>query len=161
MTKAIKPRPTADQWAQARAERETGGTFGQVALRLGVSSTAVKKRAKAEGWGDGRDVAAAIRRKVTEKVTGVVTCGNPKKNAELIDAAAQRGAEVIATHQAEWDSHRERFALPDDFEDAKLAKISAEMLILRQKGERTAHGLEEVQPQQQQQTFVGFRVEAA
>jgi hypothetical protein len=33
-----------------------------------------------------------------------------------------------------------------DFEAAKLAKISAEMLKIRQEGERKAHGLEREQP---------------
>lgn len=109
-----------------------------------MSKTAIIKRSKAEGWSDGEDVAALIRRKVTEKVSGVVTAENPKKRAAAIDAAADRSAEVVRRHQAEWEDHRTRFgSVPADFGDGKLAKISAEMLKIRQEGERRAWGLDE------------------
>lgn len=142
------PRLTADQWEQIRAEREAGASFDTLAQRYGVSKTAIIKRAKAERWSDGRDVGEIIRRKVTEKVTGAVTTGNPKKRAEAIDAAAERAAELVRRHQAEWEDHRARFgSVPDSFEDGKLAKISAEMLRIRQEGERRAWGLDEVSGQ--------------
>jgi hypothetical protein len=91
---------------------------------------------------------ALIRRKVTEKVSGVVTAENPKKRAAAIDAAADRSAEVVRRHQAEWEDHRARFgSVPADFDDGKLAKISAEMLKIRQEGERRAWGLDETAAQ--------------
>lgn len=138
------PRLSADQWETIRAEREAGASFPELADKYGVSHQAIQKRAKAEGWGDGADVAGAIRRKVAEKVAGVVAACNQKKKAEAIDAAAERGAEVVRRHQAEWEDHRARFgSVPADFEDGKLAKISAEMLRIRQEGERRAWGLDE------------------
>lgn len=138
------PRLSADQWATIRAEREAGASFPELADKYGVSHQAIQKRAKAEGWGDGTDVADTIRRKVAEKVAGVVAACNQKKKAEAIDAAAERGAEVVRRHQAEWEDHRARFgSVPDSFEDGKLAKISAEMLRIRQEGERRAWGLDE------------------
>ena len=44
--------------------------------------------------GDGMDVGAAIRRKVSEKVSGVVSGADPQKTAEIIDQVAERGAAV-------------------------------------------------------------------
>lgn len=138
------PRLSADQWAAIRAEREAGASFPELAEKYGVSHQAIQKRAKAEGWGDGTDVADTIRRKVAEKVAGVVAACKHKKKAEAIDAAAERGAEVVRRHQAEWEDHRARFgSVPADFEDGKLAKISAEMLRIRHEGERRAWGLDE------------------
>ena len=140
------PRLTADQWESIRAEREAGASFRELAEKYGVSHQAVQKRANNEGWSDGQDVGEAIRRKVAEKVAGVVAAANPKKKAEAIDAAADRAAAVVEMHRIEWSDHRDRFgSVPDEFEDGKLAKISAEMLTIRQKGERIAHGLEEAQ----------------
>ena len=137
------PRLTADQWESARALREAGTTFDDVAAQFGVSKQAVIKTAKRDNWGDGSDIAETIRRKVTEKVTGVVTTGNPKKKAEAIDAAAEHGAIVIREHQAEWEAHRKHFgSVPDDFEAGKHMKISAEALTIRQRGERLSHGLD-------------------
>ncbi len=138
-------RLTADQWGTVRAEREaTGASFPDLAKRHGISHQAIQKRAKAEGWSDGADVAKTIRAKVAEKVAGVVAGCNQKKKAEAIDAAAESGATVIRKHQSEWQDHRNKFgSVPATFEDGKLAKISAEMLAIRQKGERLAHGIED------------------
>ena len=142
------PRLSKDTWADIRAEREAGASFLDLAAKYGVSHTAIIKRAKAEGWSDGKDVAEIIRRRVAEKVSGVVTAGNPVKRAAAIDAAANRSAEVVRRHQAEWEDHRARFgSVPDDFDLGKLAKISAEMLRIRQDGERKAWGLDEAASQ--------------
>lgn len=140
------PRLTADAWENIRAEREAGATFEPLAVKYGVSKTAIVKRAKAENWGDGSDLAETIRRKVTEKVSGIVTVANPKKKAEAIDAAADRGAAIVARHRSDWEDHHARFTVngvADDFELGKSAKICAEMLAIRQKAERSAHGFDE------------------
>jgi hypothetical protein len=137
------PRLTADVWDTVRAEREAGASFPELAAKFGVSHQAIQKRAKTEGWGDGKDVGETIRRKVVEKIAGVVAAANPKKRAEAIDAAADKVAAVIELHQREWNDHRDRFgSVPEDFESGKLAKISAEMLKIRQEGERRSHGLD-------------------
>jgi len=137
------PRLTADQWADARALREAGASLSEVAKTVGIDRAAVSRRAKAEKWSDGSDVGEIVRRKVTELAHGVITGGDPKKRADAIDAAAAKVADVVEMHQQEWVEHRERFGIPEDFELGKLAKISAEMLTIRQKGERIAHGLED------------------
>jgi hypothetical protein len=142
------PRLSKDTWADVRAEREAGASFPELAAKYGVSHQAIQKRAKTEGWGDGTNVAEVIRRKVAEKIARVVAGSNPQKRAEAIDAAAERRAAVVRMHQAEWEDHRARFgSVPEDFEAGKLAKISAEMLRIRQDGERKAWGLDEASAQ--------------
>ncbi|TYO91442.1 hypothetical protein [Oceanicella actignis] len=141
------PRLSKEQWADVRAEREAGATFRELAEKFGVSDAAIVKRAKAEGWGDGSDVREQIRRKVSEKVSGLVSGADPKRRAEALDRAAQRAAEVIERHKADWEQHRQRFgAVTTDFESGKHAKINAEMLTIRQRGERLAWGLEDTNP---------------
>ena len=136
---------TADQWGAVRAEREVGATFASLAAKFGVSHQAIQKRAKKEVWGDGSDVGEAVRKKVAEKVANVVAGCNPKKKAEAIDAAASRAAAVVEMHRAEWAEHREAFgSVAKDFDEGKHAKISAEMLTIRQRGERIAHGLDDM-----------------
>lgn len=150
------PRLTADQWETIRAEREAGASFPDLAARHGVSHQAIQKHAKAEGWGDGQDVGQAIRRKVAEKVAGVVATDNPVKRAEALDNAAKRGVEVILRHQTETDGSRERLyaglkahklATTKEekqmaFEDLKAAKISSETMLNLHRAERTAFGLD-------------------
>ena len=105
------------------------------------------KRSSKEGWGDGTDVARVIRRKVTEKVTGVVAGGNRKKKAEALEDAAAKGVAIVLRHQRDWEAHHNSYTvdgIAKDFEIGKSAKICAEMLAIRQKAERAAHGLEEV-----------------
>ncbi len=137
------PRLTQDQWESVRAEREAGATFPELAARYGVSHQAIQKHAKAEGWGDGQDLTEVIRRKVAERVARVVATENPKKKAEAIEAAAAKVASVVERHQSEWEDHRARFgSTTADFDEGKMAKINAEMLKIRQEGERRAHGLD-------------------
>ena len=140
---------TKEQWQEARAKRESGESITDVAKWLGVDRALVSRRAKAEKWNDGADLEEVIRRKVTEKVTGIVTAHDPKKVAEAVDLAAQRRADVEIRHQTEWEEH---LTLVDtaigkkDFEIAKLAKITAETLKIRQEGERKAWRLDSQPP---------------
>lgn len=130
-------------WDTIRAEYEAGGSQAEVARRHGVSRGAIQKHIAAEGWT--QDVEPAIQRKVAEKVAGVVAACDPKKKADAIDAEASRRADVVGRHRDEWDEHK---SLVDtaigtkDFETAKLAKITAETLKIRQEGERKAWGLD-------------------
>ena len=48
-------RLTSEQWEQARAEYEVRGvSLGEVARRFGVSQQAASKRARKEGWKQGK-----------------------------------------------------------------------------------------------------------
>lgn len=127
-----------------RAEREAGASFGSLAQRFDVSRQGIQKRAAKEGWGDGTDVSGLIRKQVAAKVAGVVDV-DPAKKAMAIDAAANDGARIIRQHREEWAEHRALFPLAHlagDFDKGKTAKISAEMLGVRQKHERQAWGLD-------------------
>jgi len=139
-------RLTIEQWADVRAEREASGrSFRDLAAKHGVSDVAIVKRAQKEGWGDGSDVGRAIRRKVSEKLAGISTA-DPKKKEAALDGEAEKGAAVIIAHREDWDEHRRLYpiaAIKEDFEMGKKAKISAEVIMLRQKGERQAHNLDE------------------
>ena len=150
------PRLTADQWETIRAEREAGESFPVLASRHGVSHQAIQKRAKAEGWGDGQDVGEVVRRKVAERVAGVVAGANPQKVAAAIDAAADETAAIVKRHRQEWVQvaglRQEALAARaanqvEAFGRAKLAKITAEMTAIQQAGERKAWGLDTAQAQ--------------
>ena len=134
-------RLSPENWEDIRAAREAGETFAALAEKFGVSAPAIHKRAQREGWGDGRDIGAEIRRRVNTKVNAI----NPKKKAAALDAAATVAAAVVERHRQQWQAHTDRFGIPEDFEEGKLAKITAEMLTIRQKGERAAYSLDEPQ----------------
>jgi hypothetical protein len=146
------PRLTQDQWETVRAEREASGApFRELAAKHGVSDAAIVKRAKAEGWSDGQDIQDAIRRKVSEKVSGLVSTANPKKRAEAISNEASKVAEVVHRHRREWEQvvmlRQEALKVRADdqkeaFDRSKLAKITAEMTAIQQAGERKAWGLD-------------------
>lgn len=150
------PRLTQDQWQIIRAKREAGRiSFDKLAAEFGVSKPAIVKRAAKEGWGDGSDVSETIRKKVTEKVAGVIT-DNPKMKQAAIDAEAERVAEVQRRHREEPNAIRERLyaglkshkaaetkeAKQLAFEDLKAAKIASECMANIHKMERVAYGLD-------------------
>lgn len=132
-------------WEKIRAEYEIGATQGELARRFGVSRAAIQKHIAAEQWQ--QDITSAVDRLTAAKVAGVVAGSNPKKKAEAIDKAAAEKAAVIARHKQEWENHQRLIddALADgDFNAAKLAKITAETIRIRQDGERKAWGILDV-----------------
>jgi hypothetical protein len=142
---------TADQWADIRAEREAGASFGALAKRHGIGKSAITNRSTREGWGSGQDLGDAIRQRVSEKVSGIVgpVSYDPVKKAAAIDAEAARGAAVVERHRRELAEHAELFQvaeIKENFNIDKSAKISVEMLAIRQKAERTAWGLDDPGP---------------
>ena len=148
-------RLTSQKWQQARRKWEADpvATFESVAEQYKISRQAVSKRAKAEGWakvGALRQVAERAQLKADAKVaqgaTKVARATGKKDAHATLDASVEIRAEVIGRHRQDWDQHRKTFAvaaLGKDFEAGKRAKISAEMLLIRQRGERAAYGLEE------------------
>lgn len=145
------PRLTKDQWADARVQWEADPTltFVDLGKALGVSEAAIRQRAKSEGW------------MKTGSLRGIVERAQIKADAKLrpnFDGEAQKAgareraedirADVIERHRADWAEHRTHFKTSDiaaDFDTGKSAKISAEMLKIRQAGERAAYGLDDVQ----------------
>ena len=123
-------------WETIRAEYETGATQSELSRKHGCSRTAIQKRIEREGWV--QDVSDAIDRLAQAKVAGVVAGCNP------VEAAADRKASVIQGHRDAWPDIKElnrRAIAENDFDLAKLAKISAETERLIQDGERKAWGI--------------------
>jgi hypothetical protein len=130
-------------WEVIRAEYEAGGNQSELSRKHGVSRTAIQKRIEKEGWT--QDVEPVIQRKVAEKVAGVVAGCNPQKKAAAIDAEASRRADVVQRHRDEWEEHKhivDTAIGTKDFESAKLAKITAETLKIRQEAERKAWAID-------------------
>lgn len=130
-------------WEVIRAEYEAGSSQVALSKKHGVSRKAIQNHIAAEGWA--QDVAPVIQRKVAEKVAGVVAGCSPEKKAAALDSAAERTAAVVTRHRDEWESHKQLLnsAINEkDFGKAKLAKITAETLKIRQDGERKAWGLD-------------------
>lgn len=76
----------------------------------------------------------------TKRADGLAECATVSA-AHAVDARA----EVIARHRAEWQQHTRLLddAIREtDFEKAKIAKITAETIAIRQAGERKAWGLD-------------------
>lgn len=142
-------------WEKIRAEYEVGASQSELARRHGVSRGAIQKHIKHEGWM--QDVTGAVNRLAAAKVAGVVAGCNPQKKAQALASAAEEKAEVVLRHRREWQAQQsivERAVASQDFELAKLAKITAETIRIRQEGERRAWGIVEadVRPQAQGQS---------
>lgn len=147
------PRLNKDQWAKARElwESDPTANFETIAGLFGVSRVAVSKRAAGEGWEKVQPLASineAAQLRADAKVSGETdkVSGETRKRA-TVEAAIDVRADVLERHRADWASHRKHFsldAIAEEFENGKKAKISAEMLLLRQKGERAAYGLDDL-----------------
>ena len=139
------PRLTTNAWLEVRAKREAGLTFPVLAAEYGVDKAAICRRAKREEWADGDGLAGVFRQKVNAKVNRIDTANKVTRLA-TIDAAADRAVVIINRHREDWRRHYELFPIDTVAQDsnlARLAKLAAEMLCIRQKGERAAWGLEE------------------
>lgn len=156
---AFMARLTADQWKQARQrwEADPALTFEALADKLTVSRQAISKKAKADGWAKVaslRDVVekaqfradTKVANKVAAQVAQVAGATAKSDATATYDESVDIRADVIDRHRVDWAEHRREFAIAEiktNFENGKKAKISAEMLLIRQKGERAAYGLED------------------
>lgn len=93
-----------------------------IADRYGVSDTAIRKRAKAHSWV--RDLSDQVRKEVRNKlVRGEVRkdqCANPEQDAEIVEQAAEEGAQVVRSHRRDI---RKASALADLLMDDLQASI--------------------------------------
>lgn len=135
-------------WEAIRAEYETGASQSDLSRRYGVSRTAIQKRIRAHGWV--QDISGTVNRMAEAKMAGVVAGCNPQKKAEALDRAADAKAAVMLRHKEEWDGQGRLLAEAvegKDMEAAKLAKLVAETLKIRQEAERKAWGIRDVDAQ--------------
>jgi hypothetical protein len=137
--------PTGDEWRSVRAEFEAGATVQNLSLKYNISATAINRRRSIEGWR--QDAEAAIKMRTQERLAKIQKSQDPVKRDEAIENEAQARANVIHRHRREWDTHAvlldETFARRD-FNLAKLTKITAEILMIRQSGERKAWNIDTV-----------------
>lgn len=129
-------------WESIRAEYEAGASMGELSRKHGVNKAAISRRARKEGWL--QDISGSIDRLVEAKVNGIVNTVDPQKKAEARERAADAKVAVIERHKEEWERHQtliDEALAAGDFGRAKLAKITAETLKIRQEGERKAWGI--------------------
>lgn len=150
-----KRRPSREQKDAARIKWEsTPATFADIGSEIGVSDTAVRKWASAEGWmkaGSLRSVNERAHIKADEGSSEEVRPkfgGEPVKapTTASVEAAVDMRSKVLQIHRSEWRKHSGLYPLDcikADFDEGRKAKISAEMLLIRQRGERAAWGLED------------------
>jgi hypothetical protein len=139
------PKITEAQWTDARAMRESGSSFREVADGTGIDPSLLCRTAKNQGWGDGADVGEAIRKRVDEKVHGIVYSVDPAKKAAALDAAAEKVVAKVEQHKTEWDAPRKNAYdafESDDPAKMRMAKAFAETLKIIQDGERRAWGID-------------------
>lgn len=154
-------RPSQEQKAAARIRWESNDTltFEALADEMGVSDTAVRKWAKAQGWvkaGTLRQVNDRAHLKADAESSGEVRAKFAGEHSKApatasVEGAVDLRAKVIQMHRAEWRKHASMFPLEDiraNFDVGRKAKISSEVLAIRQKCERAAWGLDDDQPKQ-------------
>lgn len=145
-------RLTKEQWKEARIawESDPEASFRSVGEKFGVSKVAVLNASRRDGWvktGSMPSInrAAQVRadgRELNGEVTGD---GTKKPSPASVDASIDLRARLIQSHRAEWRKHAAMFpleAIKDNFDIGKSAKISSEMLSIRQRSERVAWGMD-------------------
>jgi uncharacterized coiled-coil DUF342 family protein len=143
------------------AEYEAGQTVSALARQFGCSRGAIQKHIEAGQWT--QNLEPAIERQTMAKVAGIVAGSTPQKRAEAITTEADRRAAVALRHRDEWDEHAKlihQAIAQRDLELAKMAKITAETIKIRQEAERKAWGLDQTAKTEASSTptFVVVRV---
>lgn len=157
-----------DLWAKGRMlwEADPTMTFADAAKVIGVSRQIVARRGKEEGWTKLSDqdelnrraydkadkaaltptAAAAAAAVGGEGVDAPSPVAMPTDHESIVaETATDLRANVITRHRKEWGVVRSmayRAIQAQSFEQAKLAKISAEAVKIIQDGERKAWGLD-------------------
>lgn len=135
---------TRYDWERIRAEYEAGATMGELSRRHGVDKAAISRRAKKDGWT--ADLSEVVNRRAAAKINGIVNTVDPQKRAEAVESAADARVAVIQRHRGAWPKIKELNAQAieaQDFNAAKLAKITAETERIIQDGERRAWGIQD------------------
>lgn len=136
---------SAEDWNLARAQFAAGKSLSAIARGLEVDRSLVSRRAKHENWAE-TAVEAQIQIRVRAESMAMGTDTDSDDALEsAIQSAAEQSAAVLKRHREEWREHSEQFpltAIADDFNLGKSAKISAETLSIRQRGERIAWSLD-------------------
>lgn len=133
--------------AEAKLLFESLGVKPQaIADRFGVSRTIIDRMIVDENWKEPRPgvVDSAAKAAALMKLEGKqVRVSDMDKDAmrEMEKKLAREAADVLALHRNDWEQHRQVFGscVFSDIEQAKAAKMSAEAIMVRQKGERETY----------------------
>lgn len=161
-------RLTKEEWLEARQawEADPKLSFMAISETCGVSVQAVSKMAAKQGWVKSGSLgsinrSAQIRADLAEVDAQVENSTEKKPLPESVDKSTELRSRLIQSHRAEWRKHAGMFPLELIKEDYKkhgtAAKISAEMLAIRQKNERIAWGMDDMS-EKQTATISGFRL---
>lgn len=148
---------SVDDWAKGRVmwEADPQLTYSDIAKVVGVSKQAVAGRAKRDGWKKVANQSEVTRRayeaadiQTAREDSGLTLADRSPLDASsaAMTAAVDVRARVLGRHRKEWDGVRNQLyqALKlQDFDKAKLAKITSEAMRIIQDGERKAHGLDQ------------------
>jgi len=142
-------------WSKIRAMWESGdSSFAIAAKRNMPSHVAINKHVKAEEWT--RNLNEVIQKKVTEKVTGIVTESDSKERADLIDKESTKRAAIELRHRDEpghvrsllykgMKAQKDAVKVAEKRlaqEDLKAAKLSMEIMKGIQEMERKSYRLD-------------------
>lgn len=162
------PKLSTQQWIEIRSKYEGGQTISQLAREYKIDRKLIYRKIETEGWV--QDPSAEIERRTNVHITGLAgtdgkrpTGLDPKIRDQVIEEEAQRRAQILRRHREEWEMVETLMAeafgqrvvkvkdengveqkKPGSFEFFKQAKITAEALAIKQKGERAAWGIPEV-----------------
>lgn len=155
-------RLSKDEWAAARVkwEGDPEATDTSIAAIFGITKQAVEQQRKKNGW---QKVGALqnVSERAQFAADNLAKLGLDKLKAEAVDMAVEIRADLLDRHRADWAEHRSHFTIAGiaaDFELGKSAKITAEMLKIRQEGERKAYGLDDNQAVQPKTEPVQIRI---
>lgn len=163
MTEKKPNRKPVDEKTRVKArtlwEGEPSATFASVARAIGGSKVSVSRWAEAEGWEKLKpDMQGLMAHRAVDNYERNLKLHGPNPTEEQKQQASAQASQdtaieirkaVLERHQKEWSAPRtiSYEAIKErNFEKAKLAKITAETLLLIQSGERKAYGMDAKDP---------------
>lgn len=143
----FKPKVTSEEWAELKVKWENDPRIGYAWLiketKIGVTRDAIRKKAEQERWRK----SPAIRTIVQQAHINADNISLGKTDLNSIQNSIKLRSDIIELHRKEWNDHRRIFTLlkmEESLRYAQTAKMSAEVLKLRQDGERRAWALDAV-----------------
>ena len=89
---------TTDWEAIEREHRAGQLSLREIARKYGITDTAIRKKAKAEGWS--RDLTEKVREAVRERlVRGGSQGQRVRTDAEIVDEHAEHGFQIVTSHR--------------------------------------------------------------
>ena len=139
------PKANPSEWLAQRRRWESDPNVGisDVAAALGVDKGAVSRKARRDGWM--RVTQPNIAETMAQTVATLAeTPLEVLVDADVLDLSVACRVKVIQKHREDWRRHREIFTpevVASSEAQAKRAKLAAEMLAIRQRGESISYGL--------------------